>query len=167
MMRSEMDYYRMEESNAVGEIISSCAKAIFDRFDATTMEELQRVIYKYTPCGPSVSFELFSYDDADDVLEAHLGSCEPRPSRFVYVGDKRAETITQPWLAIKAIGVSSIVEGSDAEVPVEWLDLEQFANDENHEGDLPELGAKAIEAFCKTVDNVNEEASALWDEAND
>jgi hypothetical protein len=165
--QTEADWQASEEANAMGEIVSACAKAIFDAFDAETMEQLQRNIYKYTDCGPSVSFELFSYEDADDALEAYLGDSVVRPSKFIYVGDNRAATITSPWLSIRKIGVSSIVENSDAEVPVQWLDLEEFANDEKFEGDVSELAAAAVEAFGKIVEEVNDEACALWSEAND
>src|SRR5512138_621314 len=111
--QTEHEWQNSQESAAVGEIISACAKAIFDAHDAETMAQLQRNIYKYTDCGPAVSFELYqSEDQFIDSMEAHIGGCEPAPSPFVYVGDKRAETISQPWLCIRQIGVSSIVENS-------------------------------------------------------
>lgn len=164
--QTERDYHNQQESAAIGEIISSCAKAIFDAWDAETMYQLQRHAFKYTDAGVSVSFELYGYDE-DDSLEAHIGGCEPRPSPYVYCGDKRAETITQPWLSIRKIGVSSIVEGSDAEVPVQWLDLEAYADEDRSEGDLPDLCAAAVSDFNKIVHEVNDEACALWHEAND
>jgi hypothetical protein len=153
--QTERAYHDQQEAQAIGEIMAACAKAIFDSQSAETMEQLQRHIYKYNACGPAVSFEL------------HEGACEPRKSPFVYVGDPRAETITEPWLAICKIGISSIVEGSDAEVPLQWLDLEQFANDEKFEGDLDELCDAAVTAFGKIVEEVNDEACALWEEANE
>jgi hypothetical protein len=165
--QTEADWQASEEANAMGEIVSACAKAIFDAFDAETMEQLQRNIYKYTDCGPSVSFELYGADEEYDAFEAHIGGTEPRPSPFVYVGDKRAETIAQPWLAIRQIGVSSIVENSDAEVPVQWLDLEQLTNDDRFKGDIPDLCKAAVQAFGRIVDEVNTEACALWSEANE
>lgn len=164
--QTESAWQASEEANARGQIITACAKAIFDAHDAETMAELQRTIYKYIDCGPAVSFELYQDDEADS-LEAHMGGTEPRPSRFVYVGDKRAETISQPWLCIRQIGVSSIVENSDAEIPVRWLDLEAYADDERNEGDLPELCKQAVADFDMLVQWVNDEACALWDEVND
>jgi hypothetical protein len=167
--QTERAYHDAQEEQAVAEIISACAKAIFDNFDADTMERLQRTIYKYTECGPSVSFELHEWACGyeDDSLEAPIGLDAPRKSPFIYVGDKRAETISEPWLAVCKIGVSSIVEGSDAEIPVQWLDLEQFADDERYKGDLPDLCKEAVSAFCRVVEYVNDEACALWHEAND
>jgi hypothetical protein len=164
--QTERAYHNAEESAAVGQIIAACAKAIFEAHDAETMAQLQRTIYKYTDCGPAISFELHKIDPEPDAFEAHLGNCEPQQSQFVYVGDERASTIAEPWLAICKIGVSSIVEGSDAEIPVQWLDLEQFADDERYEGDLPELCANAVAAFNRIVEYVNDEACALWDEAH-
>jgi hypothetical protein len=166
--QTEAAWQASEEANAIGETISACAKAIFDAHGAETMAQLQRNIYKYTDCGPAVSFELYQDEDAFiDSMEAHIGGCQPGPSPFVYVGDKRAETITQPWMAIRKIGVSSIVENSDAEVPIIWLDLEAYADEERSEGDLPELCAAATRDFGKIVDEVNTEACTLWHEAND
>ena len=167
--QTERDYHEAQESQAVGEIMVACAKAIFDNFEAKTMADLQRTIYKYIECGPAVSFELHdgAYGYEDDALEAPIGLDTPRKSPFVYVGNERAETITEPWLSIRKIGVSSIVEGSDAEVPPVWLDLEDYANDEKHDGDLADLAKQAISDFCHIVDEVNDEACALWHEAND
>lgn len=168
-MISEIEYDRMQEEQAIAGIISRCAKAIFDAHGAETMEQLQRNLYKYIDCGPAISFELneAACEYAHDCLEAEIGLEPIRVNRFVYVGDPRARTIVYPWLSICKIGVSSIVEGSDAEVPVQWLDLEQFADpDGPYEGDLPELGKAAVDAFSKIVNEVNQEACALWNEAN-
>lgn len=168
MPMSEMEYFRLQEQEAIGEVIAACAKAIFDAYEAETMAQLQRTVYKYTDCGPAVSFELH-YDANDDCFDSFepLVTSEPRPSPFVYCGDTRAETITKPWLAIRQIGVSSIVEGSDAEVPLQWLDLEAFADpDGDYEGDLADLAKAAVAAFGRIVDEVNAEACALWEEAN-
>jgi hypothetical protein len=167
--QTERTYHDAQESAAIAEIISACAKAIFDSQDAATMKQLQLHAYKYTECGPAVSFELHEvacgYED--DAIEAPIGLETPRKSPFVYVGDDRAESITEPWLSICKIGVSSIVEGSDAEIPIQWLDLEQFADSERYEGDLPELCKNAVAAFGRIVEYVNDEACALWHEAND
>lgn len=166
--QTERAYHDAEENAAIGKIMAACAKAIFEAHGAETMAQLQRNLYKYIDCGPSISFELRGAGDHEpDSFEAHIGGGEPRPSPFIYVGDKRAETIPEPWLAIRAIGVSSIVEGSDAEIPVQWLDLEQFANDEEFEGDLPDLCAAAVTKFSSMVMEVNDEACALWAEANE
>jgi hypothetical protein len=162
---SEMEYFRMEEDAEIGKFIAGIAKAIFDAHDAETMGQLQRTLYKYTDAGIAISFELHNEIPEPDSTEAYIGN-EPTPNRFVYCGDERAYTIKAPWLAVRAIGVSSIVEGSDAEVPVQWLDLMQYCDDEKYEGDLADIAKIAVKDFDAICDEVNDEACALWDEAH-
>ena len=78
---------------------------------------------------------------------------------YICSGDERAR---DPKLlgSIRYLGCSSIVEGSDAEVPVHWLDLasEEF---------MEEGGAlKAAAAWDSIVDMVNDAACELWEEAD-
>lgn len=151
MPMSEDEYFEMQESAEAGRVIAGCAKAIFDAHDADTMGRLQRVLYKYTDAGIAVSFEL------------HEGAPgEP----FVYPGDARAYEIQEPWKWVRRIGASSIVEGSDAEVPLRWIDLARYCDDEKYEGGLPDLAAAAVKDFDEMCQAVNDEACALWDEAN-
>lgn len=56
---------------------------------------------------------------------------------------------------VRALLVGSIVEGSDAEVKGKVLDLINFESPED-----------AVAAFNREVEEVNAEACALWDEAN-
>jgi hypothetical protein len=166
-----MEYFDMEEQAAIGQVITACAKAIFDAHEATTMAELQRTIYKYTDCGPAVSFELHEgaagYEE-HDLTEAPIGFDYPAPKNpYVYVGDERARTISEPWKAVCKIGVSSIVEGSDAEVPLEWIDLAKYCDGDKYEGELEDLGKIAVKEFGELVDRVNDVACQMWHDAND
>jgi hypothetical protein len=135
------DHIRSGESAAFGEVVAANAKAIFDAHGAATMAGLQSRLYKDTEVGVSVSFRLHEGPD-------------------VYVGDPRAAEIAGPWNWIRSIGVSSIVEGSDAEVPLEWIDLASppYA-DEGGE-------ARAVAEFAGLVERVNDAACGLWDEAS-
>lgn len=139
MPMSEMEYFRMEKNAAIGQVIGACAKAIFEAHDCSTMAELQRNMYKYTDAGIAISFEL------------HDGT-------FVYSGDERARDIKDPWNWIRQIGVSSIVEGSDAEVPLTWIDLLRYADEDNekYEGDLADVAKIAVKEFNELCDNVDE-----------
>lgn len=166
MPMSEIEFFRAEENAEIGRFIAGIAKAIFDAHDAETMGQLQRTLYKYTDAGVAISFELHHEIPEPDSTEAYIGN-EPTPNRFVYCGDERAYTIKAPWNAVRAIGVSSIVEGSDAEVPVEWLDLMQYCDDEKYEGDLTLIAEMALTDFNAIVRRVNDEACALWHEAHD
>lgn len=140
----EIQYYEMQEEQAIGEHIANIARTIFESYEADTMGRLQRNCYKYTDAGIAISFRL--HDGCD--------------SPYVYCGDKRAYEIESPWNAIAAIGVSSIVEGSDAEVPLTWIELgdEKYACEGGED-----IALADFESLC---DRVNDEACELWDEAN-
>lgn len=141
----EIEYYEMQESAEMGRHMATLARAIFDAHDADTMGRLQRNIYKYTDAGICISFRL--HDGCD--------------SPYVWSGDKRAYEIKEPWNSIAAIGVSSIVEGSDAEVPLMWIELD---NEKYGDENGAELICLDFDALCSEV---NDEACALWREAND
>ncbi|MBM3493291.1 MAG: hypothetical protein FJX72_03055 [Armatimonadetes bacterium] len=135
----------MCEDAAVGQHIAACVRAIFRDWDATTCAEFQREGFKYTEAGVSISFLL---DDGTPL----------------YCGDERAR---DPAMVARVldIGVSSIVEGSDAEVPLEWLNLPQRCHPDGDDGiETPEA---AVAAFNKLVKEINDAACELWHEAND
>jgi hypothetical protein len=133
--------YRAQEHEAIGEVIAANAKAIFANYEAETMASLQRALYDCSDAGIAISFEL------------HDGS-------FVWVGDRRARDIPDPESWVRRIGVSSIVEGSDVEVELQWLDLgdPKYA-DEGGE----KLAVADFNTLCHAV---NDEACRLWDEAH-
>ena len=96
-----------------------------------TLADLSRSLYKYTEAGISLAAKRWN------------GHC-------IWNGTapmRDAATIDD----VSHLGLSSIVEGSDAEVPVQWVDLTD-----------PEAPAK----FWKLADEVDSEACALWDEAH-
>jgi hypothetical protein len=97
--------------------------------------ELYRNTYKYTDCGPSVGVHVLGRGWLWCNRLRELGSYADMLSR--------GETIT-------AVAVSSMVEGSDAEVPA----VEVEAG--------PDFWARLDAA----VEAVNDEACRLWDEAN-
>ena len=104
---------------------------LFDN-DAKTLADLSRTLYKYTDAGVSLAARL------DD------GTC-------LWNGSEAQRSLVL-LSRVRALGVSSIVEGSDAEVPVRWLELEGHTDP-----------GKAFDAI---VEEVDAEACRLWDEAH-
>ena len=130
---NEIDYYEMCEAAAEGEHCNACLDAILaDNGSDMTLPALYRSIYKYTECGPWLSVKTW------DNRTFHCGE--------LHKVDKDE---------VRYLLVGSIVEGSDAEVTADWIDL--------HAAESPE---DAVVWFNATVAWVNDEACALWDEAN-
>ena len=131
---NEIDYYNHEELIAEGQHANACLDAILsDNGSDMTLPALYRSIYKYTECGPWLSVRTwdnrtFHCDELDKVDKNEV--------RYLLVG--------------------SIVEGSDAEVTADWIDLVECESPE-----------AAVKLFNDTVEWVNDEACALWDEANE
>jgi hypothetical protein len=130
---NEIDYYQNEEMIAEGQHANACLRAILlDNGGDMTLPDLYRSIYKYTPCGPWLSVRTW------DGRTFHCGELDK-----VYAND------------VRYLLVGSIVEGSDAEVTADWIDLVECESPED-----------AVVRFNRTVAWVNDEACALWDEAN-
>ena len=131
---NEIEYFANEELIAEGQHCNACLDAILsDNGSDMTLPALYRSIYKYVPCGPWLSVQTwdnrtFHCNELDKVGKAEV--------RYLLVG--------------------SIVEGSDAEVCADWIDLLRCESPED-----------AVTQFNRTVEWVNDEASALWNEAND
>jgi len=130
---NEIEYERSQELAAEGNHANSCLDAILsDNGSDMTLPALYRSIYKHTECGPWLSVK--TWDDrtfhCDDLHKVNKDEV-----RYLMVG--------------------SIVEGSDAEVCAEWIDLLEC-----------ETSEAAVELFNRTVEWVNDEACALWDKAN-
>ena len=147
---NEIEYEEMQEFAAIGQALSDCVQAIMAEHDATTLYDLQRAAYKYTECGVSVGFHLFD------------GS-------YIWNGDDRAD---DPKLVahVQDICISSIVEGSDAEVPPVWLDLLGIADGSDSIcKKYPDetVGQLAVRRWHNVLESVNDEACTLWHEAND
>lgn len=110
----------------------SAIRAILAAHDAETLADLQRNAYKYTEAGVAVSFRL------DD-------------DSYIWPGDEAAEY--PPMVSqVAAVGVSCIIERSDAEVPAQWLTLAGVTQEE------------AVEGYDLLVSCVQDRADELWDE---
>lgn len=94
--------------------------------------EVYRAIYKATPCGPTIGFRV----NGKWIYNDDLYSLPPWPV-YAMTG------------CIDGVSVSSIVEGSDVEVPGEKLT-----------GDFTEA------QFWNLVEQVNKEATFYWDRDN-
>lgn len=136
---NESDYEQQQEDAAAGQHVAACMAAIFDEWQPahSTLASLQRRVYKDTDAGISLFFAL---DDGT----------------FVWVGSPMAE---DPTLVsrVKKIGFSSIVEGSEAEVPVSWLNLLD---------DSVDRPSTAVSEFERLAAETSNTACELWAEAN-
>lgn len=121
------------ELSHLGDHIPEFMQAIFDDAGSnSTLSSLQNRIYRDTDSGVAVSFEL---DDGTRI----------------YPGDGKA---ANPFLIsrVKAIGLSAIVEGSDSEVPLRWVNL--------LDEDL-KSAEMAVSEFNRLVDFTDEDACSL------
>ena len=116
--------------------VNECMAAIMADNDAKTLADIQRSSYKYTSAGIAVHFGLSD-------------------GTFLWNGDQGARDESSVKKVVK-IGFSSIIEGSDAEVPTQWLDLSQMPTTE-----------KAVEEFNRLESYVNEWACELYDEVHE
>ena len=113
--------------------------------------DMYRAIYRAIECGPNIGFSFWTFDaehknhDTVDVWGDDLRA----------LGDW--DDIDSQGMLIMAIGASSIVEGSDAEVAPVWTDWEPW---ERNPEDM-------ADDFWQSVVRVDEEACALWEEANE
>lgn len=132
---NEIDYYRMQESAAEGQVCLDNLNAILsDNGGEMTVDDLYRSIYKYTECGPWLSVQLHdgTWKHCDQLDGIDNGN-------------------------VRALLVGSIVENSDAEVTGRVLDLLEFETPEdaiaafNHE--VEQVNAEA----CALWDEVNAE----------
>ncbi len=146
---NEMEYNEMCESAAIGQALFECVEAIMAEYDATLLSQLQRSAYKYTECGASVGFRLMD-------------------GTFIWNGDDRARD-PKHVADVEDICIGSIVEGSDAEVPPLWLNLSKIADgsDQICERYSDEtVGNLSVRRWYDVLEVVNNEACALWHEAN-
>jgi hypothetical protein len=131
------EYEHQQELASQGDHIPVYMAAIFA--DAccckSTLSSLQRRIYKDTDAGISISFRL---DDGTYIW----------PDTILAADEKLVSRV-------RAIGFSSIVEGSEREVSLQWLDLL------SEDLDTPE---KAVAEFNQLVQETNDEACTIWSE---
>lgn len=138
------DAAAMEEQAKEQDMLPHLAKLC----DYDSPHEMYRVFYKYTDCGPWVSVHVNgAWVHCQDLHK--LGTWEEMARR----GDIVDEVL-----------IGSIVEGSDAEAtptPVRLRDLRSARSPTKR------ITRKSLrKAFDSAVARVNDEACALWDEAN-
>ena len=130
------EYERQQELACTGDHVPAYMQAIFDDTGSDpTLGSLQHRIYKDTDAGISIGFEL---DDGTCIWSGSSGADDPAMVPRV-----------------RSIGFSSIVEGSDAEVPLRWLNL----LDETL--DTPE---KAVILFNHLIEETDTFACELWEQ---
>ena len=112
---------------------SNLEAILSDNGSEMTVSALDRSLYKYTDCGAHLSVQLH------DGTWRHSGNL---------LGIENGN--------VRQLLVGSIVEGSDADVCADPIDLIDYEDPE-----------EAVKVFNATVDWVNDEACALWDEANE
>ena len=128
--------------------------------------DLYRTTYDYTDCGPSVGFciefiEVLPPDGFDDYPH------EVERRQWLYCDDLRtlgtwADMATRGQLIV-AICVSSIVEGSDAEVPAIEIDTDPDTLSDKATDFEPEPHMTLMRPFFAAVEDVNLDASYLYD----
>ena len=130
---NEVEYEQMQEMIAIGAHANACLDAILsDNGSDMTLPALYHSIYRYTECGPWLS--VMTWDGRKFHCD-QLHNVDKNEVRYLLI--------------------DSIVEGSDAEVTADWIDLVEC--------ETPEA---AVDLFNQTVEWVNDEACALWNEAN-
>ncbi len=124
-----------------------------DECGADNLWYIYRTIYKYTDCGPSIGFQITnlpSDHESRTRYSAKLGETGPV---WFFCDDLgklgTLEEMKAKGQEVVGISVSSIVEGSDAEVSGDTLH-----------------GDATKEDFWKLVEAVNQEASFLWERDN-
>ena len=131
---NEVEYERSQELAAEGNHANACLDAILsDNGSDMTLPALYRSIYKYTECGPWLSVKTW---DGRTFHCDQLHEVDKNEVRYLLVG--------------------SDVEGSDAEVFADWIDLLECESEE-----------KAVLLFNRSVEWVNDLACELWAGAND
>lgn len=134
---NEVQYEAQQESVAIGQAIAANLQAILDDHGDLNVRELARTIYKYTDCGPALSVQLHdgTWRFSDDLAGIDNSN-------------------------VRALRVSSIVEGADEEIYGRVLDLaDKRFMEEGGE-------ALAVAEFNHEVEEVNAEACRLWDDVN-
>jgi len=147
------EYERGNELAAQGEQMARWAGNLLEVWGEENFRDLNRRVYKSTDCGAYVCLLLW----ADSP---------------VWSGDQRLADI-KPG-DVKAIGVGSIVEGTDAAVEPDWLYLTDYLN--LWEADYPEaesedeldtkIATKLCDDFDKVVEAVEHAARDIWNETH-
>ncbi len=102
---------------------------IANEIGAFSLHDIYRTIYRHCDCGPSIGFEI--------------------NGKFVYCDSLSDIPLCEYQDKVTGVSISSIVEGSDAEVPPIVLRFGSTKED-----------------FFKALDEVNQEACYLWERDN-
>ena len=131
---TENEYLKWQDDIEMGgRILANLEAILADNGSEMSVSALDRSLYKYTECGAHLSVQLH------DGTWRHSGNL---------LGIENGN--------VRQLLVGSIVEGSDAEVCADPIDLIDYEDPE-----------EAVKVFNTTVDWVNDEACALWSEANE
>ena len=133
MPMSEIEYERQQEEAWLAQTMAEHLQALLDERDAEDFARLNRQLYKYTDCGAYLGIILWGG--------------EP-----VWSHDKRLPTI-RPG-DVQSIGVGTIVEGTDAAPEMEWLNLTDYAEDED--------ASRLIADFDRAVQTIEDAADDIW-----
>lgn len=138
-MQNEIEWERAQELQAIGEHVTACMAEIMAEHDAETLYDLQRSAYRYTEAGISISFRL------DD------GTC-------VWPGDDFAR---DGGLAdrVSEIGFSSVIEGSDAEIPLRWMRLVDIENAKMAASEYDRLSEETDRLACDVWESMHGDAA--------
>lgn len=119
--------------------------------------DLYRTTYKYTACGPSMGFTIQYESEPQDIED--LGHTV---TKTLYCDDLRSlgtwEDMREHGILILAIGVSSIVEGVDWDVPYREVDV-TVDSDDLAGGDPVDVLRRKFDAMVSEVDA---EAHSIW-----
>jgi len=124
---------RWQDNIEAGETILANLEAILADWSAETISSLGRAIYKGTNCGAYLSVQLH------DETWKHTGHLDG-----IYNGD------------VRQLLVGSIIEGSDAEVCADAIDLLAYAD-----------STDAVDVFSRTVEWVDDEVEDIVSTSRD
>ena len=132
---NEQQFHRMNDDVEAGGFCLAALESILKAHGKASINDLYHHVYRQTPCGPWLSVKLH---------DGTLRHCDALDG--IENGN------------IRAILVGSIIEGSDAEVTADWLDLLDYEEPE-----------AAVVAFDTTVHWVNDSVDELAEkgESND
>jgi hypothetical protein len=145
----ENDYFQAQEDAETGKALNAAVRAVLGIYEADYLSAFQRRAYRYSECGVSVGFAMANGPN-------------------IWTGDLRATNISAVDL-VEDICISSIVEGSDAEVPPVWLGLVSIADGSHPDCQMyPDdtVEQLAIRRWTEALAYVEAEADGLWREAN-
>lgn len=124
-----------------------------EEFGADNLWCIYRTVYKYTDCGPSIGFLIKNLPGDHPARPCYSDGPKADDPIWLYCDDLGKlgsfDDMRAAGQEIVGVSVSSIVEGSDAEVSGDTLHDDATTND-----------------FWKLVEAVNQEASFLWERDN-